>query len=103
MASCYRSGFMEALVVSKKNAKTAKVAVKRKVMNKKYKMVRYVNKFYLVHDELDETSPGDKVIIRQSRPYSKLKSHIIWDITQKYKPEAFLQKHPELRPTGDEK
>lgn len=94
----YKSGFVEALVVSKKSAKTCKVAVKRKIINKKYKVTRYVNSFFLVHDELDEVSPGDRVVIKQSRPYSKMKSHVIWDITRKYQPEAFLMKYPELRP-----
>lgn len=100
MSTVWKAGLAEALVVSKRNAKTVKVAIRRKVMHRKYNWVKYMRSFLMVHDEFNQCVPGDKVVIKQSRPYSALKRFAIVEISEKYRPAAFLEKHPELHPDG---
>lgn len=97
-----RHGFAEAVVISKKMAKTAMVNVDRVVKHKKYGVTRNMTSTLMVHDELNEVVPGDKVLIRQIMPVSKNKSFIIHDIISKYKPAEFLRLNPELKPKGYE-
>jgi small subunit ribosomal protein S17 len=97
-----RHGFAEAIVISKKMAKTAMVNVDRVVKHKKYGVTRNMTSTLMVHDELNEVVPGDKVLIRQIMPVSKNKSFIIHDIISKYKPAEFLRLNPELKPKGYE-
>ena len=53
--------------------KTIVVRVERRVPHPKFKkIVRVHNKFY-AHDEKSEAKPGDRVLIRETRPLSKLK------------------------------
>lgn len=98
----FKQGFAEALVVSKKLPKTVTVAVWRKHLNKKYKVTKTVKSTLMVHDELDECVPGDRVVIKQCRPMSKQKHFAIFDIIKKYKPAVFLQQHPEYLVTRTE-
>lgn len=56
----------------------------------------------MVHDELNECVPGDRVIIRQCRPMSKRKHHMVYEIAQKYKPAEFLRKNPQYLSTKTE-
>lgn len=74
-------------VVSTKQAKTARVAVKRIVKHPVYqKRLRRI-KTYLVHDELGAVE-GDNVKFVASKPYSKLKKWKIIEIqTQSKKTE----------------
>lgn len=56
---------------------TATVAVERFVKHPKYqKFMRHTKKF-LVHDAGNTAQVGDKVVIRETRPISKLKRFVI--------------------------
>ncbi len=61
------------IVVSDKMEKTVVVRVERLVKHPKYgKVMRRYKKFY-AHDEKNECKVGDKVLIIETRPLSKLK------------------------------
>jgi small subunit ribosomal protein S17 len=60
--------------------KTVKVRVTRTVKHTLYKKYIRKRKDYLVHDPKNECKEGDTVIIRESRPISKLKR---WYVHQK--------------------
>lgn len=63
-------------VVSTKMQKTVKVAVERSIRHPRYhKILRRVRNF-LVHTDI-ELNEGDKVVIAESRPYSKLVSWVV--------------------------
>src|SRR5690348_9554605 len=100
MSVAWKSGLAEALVVAKRNPKTVKVAIRRKVIHRKYHWVKFMRSYLMVHDEFNQCVPGDKVIIKQSRPYSAIKRFAIVEVSEKYKPAEFLRLHPELRPEG---
>jgi small subunit ribosomal protein S17 len=100
MPIVWKAGLAEALVVAKRAPKTVKVALRRKVIHRKYHWVKYLKSYLLVHDEFNQCVPGDKVVIKQSRPYSALKRFAIVEVSEKYKPAEFLLKHPELHPNG---
>lgn len=100
MSTSWKAGLAEALVVAKRASKTVKVAVRRKVIHRKYHWVKYMRSYLLVHDEFNQCVPGDKVIIKQSRPYSALKRFAVVEVSEKYKPAEFLRRHPELSPEG---
>jgi small subunit ribosomal protein S17 len=60
-------------VVSNKMNKTIVVEVERRVPHPTFKkIVRKTSKFY-AHDEKQEAAIGDKVLIEETRPLSKLK------------------------------
>jgi small subunit ribosomal protein S17 len=60
-------------VVAARMQKTIVVRVERRVPHPKFKkIVRVHNKFY-AHDEKSEAKQGDRVLIRETRPMSKLK------------------------------
>jgi len=61
------------IVVSDCQDKSIVVKVDRKTAHKKYKKVIVQSKKYHVHDEKNEAKVGDKVIIIETRPISKLK------------------------------
>lgn len=100
MSVVWKAGLAEALVVSKRNPKTIKVAVRRKVIHRKYHWIKYLRSYLMVHDEFNQCVPGDKVVIKQSRPYSALKRFAVVQISEKYKPVDFLRKNPDLHPDG---
>ena len=61
------------IVVSDKMDRTIVVEVERRVPHPRFKkIVRRTSKFY-AHDEKEESSIGDKVLIEETRPLSKLK------------------------------
>jgi small subunit ribosomal protein S17 len=61
------------VVVSDKMNKTITVEVERRVPHPRFKkIVRMTSKFY-AHDELEQAKIGDKVLISETRPISKLK------------------------------
>jgi small subunit ribosomal protein S17 len=67
------------VVTSAKMAKTIVVEVERRVPHPRFKkIVRKTSKFY-AHDENNEAKEGDKVLITESRPLSKLKR---WNLTE---------------------
>jgi small subunit ribosomal protein S17 len=60
-------------VISAKMAKTIVVRVERRFPHPKFrKIVTAYSKFY-AHDEKGDAKPGDKVLIQETRPLSKLK------------------------------
>lgn len=66
-------------VVSDKMTKTIVVEVERRVPHPRFKkIVRKTSKFY-AHDEKEEAKVGDKVLISETRPLSKLKR---WTLEQ---------------------
>ena len=66
-------------VVSDKMNKTIVVEVERRVPHAKFKkIVRKTSKFY-AHDESSLAKEGDKVLISETRPLSKLKR---WNLVE---------------------
>ena len=64
---------LNGIVVSDKPNKTITVLVERKYQHPVLKKVMKARKKYNAHDEKNEFKIGDKVSIRESRPYSKNK------------------------------
>lgn len=64
---------LKGVVVSDKMEKTLVVEIKRLKVDSLYKKRRYVSKRLKVHDSKNDGKIGDKVLIEQSRPYSKEK------------------------------
>jgi small subunit ribosomal protein S17 len=71
------------IVVKKSGQKTIKVEVERTTFHKLYKKYIKKRKKFLVHDEKNQASIGDKVQIIESRPISKLKKWRLQKIIQK--------------------
>ena len=64
---------LNGVVVSDKPDKTITVLVERKYQHPVLKKVMKARKKYNAHDEENKYKAGDKVSIRESRPYSKNK------------------------------
>ena len=64
---------LNGLVVGDKPNKTITVLVERKYQHPVFKKVMKARKKYNAHDEENKYKTGDKVSIRESRPYSKNK------------------------------
>src|SRR6201996_4925529 len=60
-------------VMASKMQKTIVVRVERRVPHPKFKKIVRVHKKFYVHDEKSEAKAGDRVLIRETRPLSKLK------------------------------
>jgi small subunit ribosomal protein S17 len=60
-------------VVAAKMQKTIIVRVERRVAHPKFKKIIRVHKKFYAHDEKSEAKQGDRVLIRETRPLSKLK------------------------------
>lgn len=71
---------LKGIVVSDKMNKTRVVLVTRLKKHKKYHKYFKVTKKYKAHDENNEYKVGDKVIILETRPFSKEKK---WKIIAK--------------------
>ena len=70
---------LEGVVVSERNTKTIVVSTTRKFKHSKYsKFIKESKKFH-AHDERNEAKLGDKVMIIESKPYSKLKN---WELVR---------------------
>ena len=68
------------VVVSDKMTKTIVVEVERRVPHPQFKkIVRKTTKFY-AHDEEGKAKVGDKVLIQESRPLSKLKRWTLLEV-----------------------
>lgn len=76
-ASTKAGKVLRGTVVGTTMDKTAKVAVARYVRHPKYKKFIKQVKKYLVHDENNTATVGDKVVIRETRPISKRKNFVI--------------------------
>ena len=74
---------MEGIVISDKREKTVTVRVERLIKHKVYKKyIRRRTKF-TAHDEENKCGMGDRVVIIESRPLSRLKRWRVMDIVQK--------------------
>lgn len=71
------------LVIDHKMDKTAVVSVSRLKRHKSYKKFFTVQKKYMVHDPQNRCRVGDKVRIIESRPISKLKRWMLFDVLEK--------------------
>jgi small subunit ribosomal protein S17 len=60
-------------VLASKMEKTIVVRVERRVPHPKFKKIVRVHKKFYAHDEKNEAKTGDRVLIRETRPLSKLK------------------------------
>ena len=75
----------EGFVVSDKMDKTVVVAVVERVRHPRYaKFVQRTKKLY-VHDETNDTRPGDRVRVQETRPLSKLKRWRIVEVLERAK------------------
>jgi small subunit ribosomal protein S17 len=73
------------IVVSNKMEKSIVVEIERRVKHPKYgKFVKKSSRF-VAHDEKNECSEGDKVIIAETRPLSKNKCWRLVEIIEKVK------------------
>jgi len=98
----FRQGFAVGVVVAKHHPKTIRVAVTRRLINRKYQY-RFTRKTALkVHDEFNETALGDLVIIKQCKPRSKTKFYEVHDIAVRYPAVEFLEKNPEFKQAMDQ-
>ena len=68
---------LQGVVVSDKQDKTVVVKVERRFTHPVMKKTVRRTKNYHVHDEANSAKVGDLVSIRESRPYSKLKT---WEL-----------------------
>lgn len=68
---------LEGVVISDKNEKTITVNVVRRFKHKTYNKFISSSKRYHAHDENNSAKVGDKVMIIESRPHSKLKK---WEL-----------------------
>lgn len=75
----------EGVVVSNKAAKTIVVAVKTYKKHAQYGKYVQMTKRYMAHDENNECTVGDMVMIKESRPLSKMKN---WRLTKVVKKAA---------------
>ena len=64
---------LNGVVISSKPDKTITVMVERKYQHPVLKKVIKAKKKYNVHDEKNEYKDGDKVSIKESKPFSKSK------------------------------
>ena len=74
---------LRGVVVSDKMQKTIVVEVTRRVQHQKYKKFINLKKKYHVHDEKEEAGLGDYVMMKESRPLSKLKRWTLKEIIKK--------------------
>lgn len=71
------------IVVSDKMDKTAVVAVTDSVRHPLYKKIVRRTRRYYAHDEANAANVGDRVVIFETRPLSKLKRWRIAEIIEK--------------------
>ena len=73
------------IVLSSKMDKTAIVKVSRSIPHPVYKKYIIKSKKYYAHDSDNKSNPGDKVLIIESRPRSKMKKWFLKEIIEKGK------------------
>lgn len=73
------------VVTSDKMEKSITVAVERKIMHTKYGKYLKKTKKYHAHDEANDAKIGDKVVIMETRPLSKLKRWRLVDVIERAK------------------
>jgi len=77
--------FLSGIVVSDKPNKTITVVVERKYQHPVLKKVIRKKKKYNAHDEKNKFKNGDKVSIRECKPYSKSKKFEVIGDSKWYK------------------
>jgi small subunit ribosomal protein S17 len=74
---------LEGTVVSDKMDKSIVVSVERVTRHPLYgKVLRTAKKFH-AHDETNEAREGDRVVILESKPYSKTKRWVLLQIVER--------------------
>ncbi|MDZ7798063.1 MAG: 30S ribosomal protein S17 [Patescibacteria group bacterium] len=68
---------LKGVVVSDKMDKTIVVKVERSKKHPLYKKIFFISKKYKVHDPENKYKEGDKVVIIESKPYSKDKRWLV--------------------------
>ena len=76
---------LHGIVVSDKENKTIKVLVERKYQHPLFKKVVKSKKKYSAHDEENKFKNGDKVSIKESKPFSKNKKFEVMGELKWYK------------------
>ncbi len=76
---------LKGIVLDSKMDKTAVVEVSRRIPHPVYKKYITKSKKYYAHDVDNKANPGDKVVIVESRPVSKMKKWFLKEITEKSK------------------
>ena len=71
------------VVVSDKMQNTRIVAVNDRIIHKKYKKVITRTKRYVVEDSTFNSSIGDQVRIRETKPISKTKNWVLTNVLRK--------------------
>ena len=71
------------IVVSDKMKDTLIVSVNDRITHKRYKKVITRTKRYAVHDTTSNSSVGDQVRIRETRPISKTKKWVLSSVLTK--------------------
>ena len=74
---------LKGMVLDSKMDKTAVVEVSRRISHPVYKKYIIKTKKYYAHDSDNKANPGDKVLIVESRPRSKMKKWFLKEIIQK--------------------
>ncbi|MDD5066542.1 MAG: 30S ribosomal protein S17 [bacterium] len=72
-------------VIKKSSDKTIKIEIRMIKYDMVYKKRIILSKKFLVHDEKNEAKAGDKVLVIESRPLSKLKRWRLEKIVEKAK------------------
>eukprot|EP00761_Pharyngomonas_kirbyi_P014086 gb/GECH01014116.1/.p1 GENE.gb/GECH01014116.1/~~gb/GECH01014116.1/.p1 ORF type:complete len:182 (+),score=42.99 gb/GECH01014116.1/:1-546(+) len=94
--------FMLGTVINTSANKTVNVLMHRWRFVPKYEKIFRQKKKLLAHDELNECNIGDLVLLKDSRPYSKRKRHMVEAIVEQ-SPEAVAFKHDNERRSPQEK
>lgn len=68
---------LSGVVVKTAMKDSATIMVNRYVLHPKYKKYYTVSKKFIVHDPGNSLGVGDKVVVKEVRPISKRKRHII--------------------------
>jgi small subunit ribosomal protein S17 len=76
---------LKGIVLDSKMDKTVVVQVSRRVPHPIYKKYITKSKKYYAHDIDNKSNPGDKVLIVESRPISKMKKWFLKEIIGKGK------------------
>ena len=71
------------VVSSDKADKTIVVTVRERKTHPLYRKQYTVSKKFIAHDEANEAKVGDKVVIVETRPISKRKSHKLAQVVEK--------------------
>jgi small subunit ribosomal protein S17 len=72
----------EGVVISNKMDKTIVVSIQNRVTHKKFGKIVSKTKKYKAHDENNECSIGDIVLITETRPLSKTKKWSLKEVKQ---------------------